>query len=36
VRTKGMMRIFEFMLPKQFEKTVNEFLKNLKRILENG
>lgn len=35
VRTKGMMRLFEFMLPKQFEKTVNGFLQNLKRILES-
>ena len=35
VRTKGMMRIFEFMLPKQFEKTVKGFLQNLKRILDN-
>ena len=35
VRTKGMMRLFEFMLPKQFEKGMNEFLQNLKHILEN-
>ena len=27
MRTKGMMRIFEFLLPKQFEKTVKEFCK---------
>jgi len=36
MKTKGMMKLFEFMLPKQFEKTVNGFLRNLKHILETG
>ncbi len=35
VRTKGMARFFEFILPRQFEKSMNEFLRNLKQILEN-
>src|SRR5438552_16729096 len=32
VRTKGMMKVFEFMLPKKFKKMVKGFLQNLKRI----
>jgi len=36
VRTKGMMKLFEFILPQRFDKTVRRFLQNLKQILENG